>query len=87
MSVITLPRAMRMMYRTSCHPRISSARWTGQFYRTFILDVGANASAARLRTAASNLRHRKEDVLMAMSHSNRISSESRKVSAPMENLE
>ena len=49
--------------------------------------MGVNASAARLRTAASNLRHRKEDVLMAMSHSNRASSESRKVSAPMDNWE
>lgn len=49
---------------------------------TFILDVGASASAARLRIAASSFKHRNDDVLIAISNSSRDSKEVMNVSAP-----
>lgn len=49
---------------------------------TLIFEVGTNVSAMLFRSPGSSLRQCREDVLMAMSHSSRASSEYSKGSAP-----
>lgn len=54
--------------------------------QTFILEVGTNASAARIRIVGSSLRHLNDDVLMARSNSRRSRSAVMKVSAPASDI-